>query len=145
MEMIHKKKEIAKHMKKKHKLISVPSQRYQDSRQLLQNTTFPNYVMGFSNRTQRFTGSNYLDVDSPLKGLSWTKIFLYGWTLLKSVCAVKFSEKPSFWESVYFQNEMFLVTNFGLVLRICIVNARIFIKKNYKLVQDQFLQILKDH
>ena len=41
---------------------------------------------------------------------------------------------------------MFGVTNFGLVLRICIVNAMIFIKKNIdKLVQDQFLQTVKDH
>ena len=41
---------------------------------------------------------------------------------------------------------MFRVTNFGLVLRICIVNAMIFIKKKVdKLVQDQFLRIVKDH
>ena len=64
---IQGKKEIAKHMQKKHKHILVPSQRYQDSRHLLQNPTVPNYVMGFSNRAQRFTGSNYLDVDSPFK------------------------------------------------------------------------------
>ena len=52
-------------MQKKHKYILVPSQNYQDSKQILQNTTDPNYVMSFSNRTQRFTGSNYLRVDSP--------------------------------------------------------------------------------
>ena len=63
--MIQGKKEIAKHMPKKHKHILVPSQRYQDSRHFLQNPTVPNYVIGFSNRAQRFTGSNYLDVDSP--------------------------------------------------------------------------------
>ena len=41
---------------------------------------------------------------------------------------------------------MFGVTNFGLVLRIFIVNAIIVIKKYIiKLVQDQFLQIVKDH
>ena len=51
--------------KKKHEHILVPSPRYQDSRHLLQNQKFTNYVMGFSNRAQRFTGSNYLDVDSP--------------------------------------------------------------------------------
>ena len=62
---IQEKKEISKHMQKKHNDILVPSQRYQDSRHLLQNPTIPNFVMGFSNRTQRFTGSNYLDVDSP--------------------------------------------------------------------------------
>ena len=64
--MIQEKKEIAKHMTKKHKHILVPSHRYQDSRYLLQNQTVPNYVLGFSNRAQRFTGSNYLDVDNPL-------------------------------------------------------------------------------
>ena len=63
--LFKKKKEIAKHMPKKHKHNLVPSQRYQDSRHLLQNPTVPNYVIGFSNCAQRFTGSNYLDVDSP--------------------------------------------------------------------------------
>ena len=39
---------------------------------------------------------------------------------------------------------MFFATNFGLVLRICIVNTIIFIKKNIdKLVQDQFLKIIR--
>ena len=46
-------------------IILVPSQRYQDSRRLLQNPKVPRSVMGFSNHAQRFTGSNYLDVDSP--------------------------------------------------------------------------------
>ena len=68
--MIQEKKEISKHMQKKHNDILVPRQRYQDSRHFLQNLTFPNYVIGFSNRAQRFTGSNYLDVDSPLDILS---------------------------------------------------------------------------
>ena len=67
--MIQEKKGNRKTHEKKHKHILVPSQRYQDSRQLLQNPTFCNYVMGFSNRAQRFTGSNYLDVDSPLRFL----------------------------------------------------------------------------
>ena len=62
---IQEKKEITKHMQKKHNDILVPSQRYQDSRHLLKNPTFPNYVMGFNNHAQRFTGSNYLNVDSP--------------------------------------------------------------------------------
>ena len=71
---------------------------------------------------------------------------MHSGTLLKSVSAVGFSEKTSFWESVSFHREMFHVTNFELVLRICIVNAMIFIKKNIdKLVQDQFLQTVKDH
>ena len=81
-----------------------------------------------------------------LKNLSCTKIIVHGGTLLKSVSAVGFSEKPSFWESVSFRREMFFVTNFLLVLRICIVNAMIFSKKNIdKLVQDQFLQPVKVH
>ena len=37
-----------------------------------------------------------------------------------------FSEKPNFLGSVSFKSEMFDVTNFGLVLRICIVDAMIF-------------------
>ena len=37
--------------------ILVPSQKYQDSRYLLQNPTGPNYVMSFSNCAQAFTGS----------------------------------------------------------------------------------------
>ena len=48
-------------------IILVPSQRYQDSRHLLQNPKVPRNAMGFSNYAQRFTGSNYLDVDSPFK------------------------------------------------------------------------------
>ena len=58
--LLKKKKEIAKHMHKKHMHNFVPSQRYKDSRHLLQNPTVPNYLMNFSNRTQRFTPLNYL-------------------------------------------------------------------------------------
>ena len=54
-------------------IISVPSQRYQDSRHLLQNPKVARSVMGFSNRTQRFTGSIYLDVDSPFGIWLYTK------------------------------------------------------------------------
>ena len=36
-----------------------------------QNPTFSNYVIGFINRAQRFTGSNYLDVDSPFKKITF--------------------------------------------------------------------------
>ena len=64
--IIQEKKKVAKHMPKKPKHIFVPSQRCQDYRHLLQNPTVPNYVIGFNNRAQRFTGSKYLDVDSPL-------------------------------------------------------------------------------
>ena len=65
-----------------------------------------------------------------LKKQFCTKIIVNGGTLVKSVIAVGFSEKPSFLESVSFCREMFCVANFLLVLRICIVNAVIFIKKN---------------
>ena len=66
--------------------------------------------------------------------------------MLKSVSAVGFSKKTIFWESFSFHRELFWVTNFGLVLLICIVNAMIFIKKNIdKLVQNQFLQPVKNH
>ena len=81
-----------------------------------------------------------------LKNLFCTKIIVHGGTLLKSVSAIGFLEKPSFWESVSFHREMFCLNNFLLVLCICIVNAMIFIKKkNDTLIQDQFLQPVKDH
>ena len=57
-----------------------------------------------------------------------TKIIVHSGTLLKSVSAVGFSEKPSFWESVSSHWEMFGVTIFELVLPICIIKAMIFIK-----------------
>ena len=64
--------------------------------------------------------------------ISCTKIIEHGGTLFKSVRAVGFSEKkPSYWESVSFHSEMFDVTNCGLVLRICIINAMIFIKNKH--------------
>ena len=46
--------------KKSINTILVPSQRYQDSRHLLQNPNVPRNVLGFSNRTQTFTPLNYL-------------------------------------------------------------------------------------
>ena len=76
--------------------------------------------------------------------MSCTKIILHGETLLKSVSAVGFSEKPSFWESVSFHREMFCLTNFLLVLRIYIVNAMIFIKKTLiNLFRISFYNLLK--
>ena len=73
-------------------------------------------------------------------------MIVYGGTLLKSVSANGFLEKPSYWESVSLHREIFCATNFGLVLRICTVNGMIFINKNIgKLVQNQFLQTVKDH
>ena len=47
-------------MQKKHEHTLVPSQRYQDSRHLLQNPKVPKNVMGFNNRAQTFTPLNYL-------------------------------------------------------------------------------------
>ena len=44
--------------KKSINIILVPSQRYQDSRHLLQNPKVSRNVMGFSNRAQRYTGPN---------------------------------------------------------------------------------------
>ena len=79
-----------------------------------------------------------------LKNQFCTKIIVHGGTLLKSVSAVGFSEKPSFWEGVSFCREMFCVTNFLLVLRICIVNAMIFIKKILiNLFRNSFYNLLK--
>ena len=46
--------------KKSLTIILVPSQRYPDSRHLLQNPKVLRDVMGFSNRGQRFTLLNYL-------------------------------------------------------------------------------------
>ena len=65
-----KKREITKHMGKQHQLILVPSQRYQNSRHTLQNPKVPKNVIGFSNRAQRFTAPNYLDVDSQTAQIS---------------------------------------------------------------------------
>ena len=47
-----------------------------------------------------------------LTNLSCTKIIVHGGTLLKSVSAIGFLEKPSFLESVSFHGERFCVTNF---------------------------------
>ena len=80
-----------------------------------------------------------------LKNMSCTKIIVYGGTLLKSVNAIGFLEKQSFWESVSFHCEMFSSTNFGLVLRICIVNAMIFTKKTTLIIlfRISFYKLLK--
>ena len=79
-----------------------------------------------------------------MKKLSCTKIIVHCGTLLKSVSAVGFSEKPSSRESVSFHFEMFCATNFGLVLSICIVNAMIFIKKTLiNLFRISFYKLLK--
>ena len=55
-------------------IILVPSQRYQDFWQLLQNPKFPKNVLGFSNHAQRFSPPYYLYVDNPL---DITKAFTY--------------------------------------------------------------------
>ena len=56
--------------KKSTYIILVPSQRYQDFWQLLQNPKVPKIVLGFSNHAQRFTPPYYLDVDNPFVFLS---------------------------------------------------------------------------
>ena len=53
-------------MQNKHKLIFDPSQRYQDSRNLLQNPKVSKNNIGFNNSVQSFTTPYYLDVHSPL-------------------------------------------------------------------------------
>ena len=58
--------------------------------------------------------------------------------MLKTVSVVGFSEKSSFGES-----EMLSVTNFGLVLRVCIVNAIIVIKTLVNLFRISFYELLK--
>ena len=45
--------------KKSIKIILVPSQKYQDSRHLLQNPKVLRKVMGFSNRADKFTPLKY--------------------------------------------------------------------------------------
>ena len=56
---------IEKHFIKSTYIILVPSQRYQDFWQLLQNPKFPKNVLGCSNHAQRFNPPYYLDVNNP--------------------------------------------------------------------------------
>ena len=67
VENILKKREITNHMQNKQKLFFNPSQRYQDSRNFLQNPKVPKNNIGFNHRAQSFTTPYYLDVDSPIK------------------------------------------------------------------------------
>ena len=67
-----------------------------------------------------------------LETLFCTKKSVHGGTLLKSVSAVGFSGKTFFLESVSFHRKIFGVTNLGLVLSICIVNAMVFKKLQFK-------------
>ena len=69
------------------------------------------------------------------------------WDFVKnSKCSQIFRRKKSSWESISFHRESIGATIFLIFLCICIVNAIIFIKKNIsKLIQDQFLQLVKDH
>ena len=53
-----KKSKLQNTCKKKPKHILDPSQRYQDSRHILQNPKVPRNVMGFSNNAQTFTSPN---------------------------------------------------------------------------------------
>ena len=55
-----------------------------------------------------------------------------------------FQNKQRCWESVSFHREMFGVTIFGLVLRLCIVKEMIFIKKKLvNLFRISFYKLLK--
>ena len=60
-EMVHEKNIC----RKNHNFFLFYSQRYPDSRHILQNPKVPLDVMGFSNLAQRLTGPIYLDVDKP--------------------------------------------------------------------------------
>ena len=51
--------------KKSMNIILVPSQKYPDSRYLLQHAKAPQFVMDFNNCTQRLTPPYYFDVDNP--------------------------------------------------------------------------------
>ena len=76
-------------------IVLVPSQRYQDSRHLLQNPKVPRTVMGFNNRAQRFTGSNYLDVDSPLVITTFRFLICFGfWARSSRNCVGIFKALP---------------------------------------------------
>ena len=50
--------------------LRLPNLRVEHKHYLLQNPKIPKNVMGFSNRAQRFTAPNYLDVDSPFEAIS---------------------------------------------------------------------------
>ena len=68
------------------------------------------------------------------------------WDFAQKSVQLDFWKDEVFRKVSLFHREMFCLTSFLLVLRICIVNAMIFIKKNIdKLVKDQFLQHVKDH
>ena len=77
--------------KKSTYFILVPSQRYQDFWQLLQNQKVPKIVLGFSNHAQRFTPPYYLNVDNPLekKNLAKNIFFLYFSFSYKATASVK--------------------------------------------------------
>ena len=75
--------------KKSINIILVPSQRYQDSRLLLQNPNVPRNVTGFSNCAQRITGSNYLDVDSPFVMMSYMLSISSCNTLISFSCLIE--------------------------------------------------------
>ena len=71
-----RKHRIVKHVQIKHKHILVPGQRYQDSRNLLQNQKAPKNAMCFDNHAQRSNPPYYLDVDNPLRWNSKTQVVM---------------------------------------------------------------------
>ena len=87
---------MKKHLQKTTYLFLVPSQRYQDFCQLLQNLEFPKNVLGFSNHAQRFTPPYHLDVDSPFSQSSFSS--RYSWYHKSQTVRAR---ELKFWENVH--------------------------------------------
>ena len=64
-----------------------------------------------------------------LEKVRCTKKLCFLGTLIKNVCAVGFSGKPDFFLKGMFFFAMLFVTNFEIVLGVCIVHVVVFIKK----------------
>ena len=77
-------------IKKSINIILVPSQRYQDSRHILQNPKVPRNVMGFSNRAKTFTPLNYLSSDSHESMWLKIKLFYRGAVYIQIIRSSKF-------------------------------------------------------
>ena len=73
-------------------------------------------------------------------------MIVHGGTLLKIVSADSFSEQIKCFGKCLFSVWSFWCDHFFNIPRPCIVIALIFIEKTAsKVIQDQFLQIVKDH
>ena len=76
------KNENHKKYAKKHKIFFGSNWSYQDPWHILQNPKLPKNIIGFSSHAQKFTGPNYLDVDSAVfycacLQLFWPRIINY--------------------------------------------------------------------